>query len=409
MRKFLLLFALALTTIYANAIEIKVSQDSTKQKKYSLNFTGRIEAYAFYDSYRSIDSRNGVQYMMPAKPVLDASKNDINNEGQLRFSAASTRFAIGGAIQLTDKNNVDAYIEADFMGLTANTMYSVRLRHAYARLNLGNSSILFGQTSHLALFEEIAPSTVSFGSGYPYNVLSRPVQFRFTQNFLDKFITLSAAASMFSGDEGAMESNAMVPDFSLRLTVGHFNSNCVSIIGGYKTLSPKLEIVSDSKARMNAFYGGAMGKVVFGSNYAIRAFVMYGGDLTTLGMTGGFAPLENQNGYTPINTLSTWVDIATPQYCGFEFGVFGGYQRNLGSTKDIVSSNIASAGLTLGINNFWRVAPRVWYHYKMLSFGLEYMYTEATWMDSWNNRYLTNLNAPTSHDNRVTLLCRFNF
>lgn len=412
MRQLLLSLIITLSTLSANAIEIKVSQDTAKQKKYSLRFVGRVDAYAYSDSYKSVERHNGIQYLMPERPSYDPiSGADLNFGNQLRYSIATTRLGFGGAIQFNEKNSVEAYIEADFMANSTTSPSLVpRLRHAYAKLNLGNSSILFGQTSHLALYEEIAPNTVSFGAGYPFNVLSRPIQFRFTQTFADKFVSLSIAASMFNGNtQMQMQSRAMTPDISIRATVGDPNKNSIAVMAGFKSIMPEMDIVSDKSERMNAFYGGIMGRVTIGKGFAIRAFGLVGGDLSTLSMAGGFAPLLDLEGYAPVSTLSTWLDFATPRYAGFEFGVFAGYQQNLGSTTDILSTEIVTANSLLGIANYWRVSPRMWYHYKMLSFGLEYMYTEAIWMHTWDNRYIDNLSLPTASNNRITVLCRFTF
>lgn len=409
MKKLSLLTLLAATQIAASAVEIPIKQDTTKKTRYSLFITGRVDAAFYTDSYTNVESRDGLQYMMPARPKYDPiTGEDLNYVGKLRFNIASTRIGIGTKITFNEKTSIDALIETDFMGVSANIMQSLRLRHAYLRLNLGRSSILVGQTNHLAMVDQIAPPTVTYAAGYPINLQARPIQIQFSQQL--GIVNLAAAAAMYTSDIKDMQALAMTPDFSVRVTVGDFNRNVIGLVGGFKSIMPQLtSYVSDKQERMNSFYAALFGRVTMGKGYAIRAYAIYGGDLSALGLTGGFAPLLDHAGYAPTNTVSAWIDFATPRFAGFEFGIFGGYQQNLGTMTDIDLGGMVMAGTTTGLQNFWRVAPRVWYHFKMLSFGFEYMYSQSLWAHQWNDRYLSTMNLPATRNNRYTLLARFTF
>ncbi len=399
-----------LTLGSSSAIEIKLTTDSTKSERVKLWINGRIDVYSFVDTYQTVDLFHGLQYITAARPVIDpTTMEDLSHSGELRFNVASTRLGIGSSYDFNERNGVMGYVEGDFINPNGSSLLGFRLRHAYIQLTLGSSQLLFGQTTHLSLYEEIAAPTVTFGGGYPYSILSRPIQFRFTQNFLDGKLKLDAAASMFWGEQFEWQADAMTPDLSIRLTLGRPKTNTLAIFGGYKSLMPQNSLLAYSKARVNAFYGGAMGKLAFDRIITIRAGVIYGGDLSTLGLSGGFAPSINLDTYHTVNTLSTWIDLSSDRYYGFEFGLFGGFQQNLGANSPIALNELQSVGLTYGIDNYWALSPRVWYNYKMLYFGLEYTYSQANWMNSSNDQYRPSADLSVAHNNRVTLLCRFVF
>lgn len=407
--KKLLLFFLVVSSLSASAMEIPLKTDSTKKTRYSILITGRIETAVYTDSYKNVEQREGLQYYMPDRPSINpVTGEDKNNVGSLRLNAASTRLGIGTKIVFNEKLSIDALIETDFMGASSNLIQSLRMRHAYFKLNIGRSSILFGQTSHLAMVDEIASNTVTYASGFPFNLQSRPVQIRFTQQ-IGSIVNLAAALSMYTGAEYEMQSWAMTPDISARVMVGDPKRNMIGATVGFKSIMPKKTEVANQSARMNSLYGALFGRVTIGDGYAIRGYAIYGGDLSTLGITGGFATLLDLKGYAPLSTVSTWLDFSTPRFHGFEVGIFGGFQKNLGSATDISKSHVYSAGATYGIDNFWRVAPRVWYHFKMLSFGFEYMYSEALWAHEVNERYQASFLLPETRNNRYTLLARFSF
>ncbi len=406
MKKFFTLLLLATTIHSAHATDIKTSKDSTSQSKYKLWLNGRVDAYALFDSQQTLSLFNGVQYIMPARP--DMGNLETTYSPQMRFNVASSRVGIGGSLELNQENSVMGYVEVDFLNPNGAAILGFRLRHAYGRLTLGNSQLLFGQTTHLSLYEEIAAPTVTFGSGYPYSVLSRPIQFRFTQLLADGLVKMDLAASMFWGDQYQWQANAMTPDLSLRVAVGNPAKNTIAAILGYKSLLPKLDVVS-SDARVNAFYGGVMGRATFESVGSVRGGVLYGGDLSTLGMLGGFAPTLSLDGYETMNTMSLWLDLASQNYDGFEFGIFGGFQNNLGANNPVALSEMQSTGLTAGVKNYFTIAPRAWYHYEKLSFGLEYAYSGANWMENWDNQYRSTEMLPLSINHRVSVLCRFTF
>lgn len=380
------------------------------QKDFNVKFGGRVETYIFTDTYKGVESGGGLQYQFPARPQIDPIHGDDHSrEGTLRFGIASTRLNVGADYKVSDKVSSNAFVEADFMGAGgSNPINIVRLRHAYFKLNFGKSSLLMGQTSHLQLVEEIAAPTVVFGSGYPINPLARPIQVRYSRQIIP-FVNLDVAASMFPGTEGKMQSSAMTPDLSVRLMAGTPIFGVVGVAGGFKSLTPKTAVVADQHQRMNAWNASVFGMMNFARRFTVRAFLIWGQDLQSLGMTGFFAPTLDRGAYLPTGTISTWGDLNANLGNGFQTGIFLGYQKNLGTCKPIDVEQMVGPADQIGVEDFYRIAPRLWYNLRKFSFGLEYLFTQASWGKEFDSTYRPTSYMPSATNHRVMLLGRFNF
>lgn len=400
-----------LSTLLAlgSTLSLSAQTDSTADKeKIKLRFGGRVDASIFTDTHNGVEGGGGLQYRMPSRPELDQNGVNLNERGSLRFGIATTRLNLGASYNFSKKFRSSAFIEVDFLGAGGdNPLNLIRLRHAFINLEWTNSSIIIGQTSHLMQVDPITPSTVLFGSGSPINPLARPIQLRYTHQL--GIVNLSAAVAMFSGAEGRMQSWAMTPDVALRVMVGDPNRAMIGAAGSFKSITPRMTVVADQNARMNAASGALFGTIRPLPFMDIRAYAIVGQDIQTLAMTGMFAPIQGGMGYTPSTTVSTWLDLAFALPKGFSVGLFGGYQKNLGTLDPIISSKIVTPSNELGINYFYRISPRLWYTYKKLSFGLEYLFTQASWADKLDKYYLPITTLPLATDHRVSILARFNF
>lgn len=397
---------------YVSGIQVFSKTDSTSGTGLKVRVTGRIDAMAFYDTNNSnVEAANGLIYFMPKRPTLDPTNGSVvDNPDLLRFSIAASRFGLAADYTYKSGLMMGGFVETDFVNLaTSKSVPSLRLRQAYGYLQHKNSTFLFGQTSHLAHMEHIIPPTVTFAAAYPMNVISRPVQFRFAQQFNSIPLSIDIAASMFYGANSILQNQGLTPDISARITYNNKSNFIVSAVGGIKSMKPQGIAVADKSQRVNAMYGGLAAKYIFGKGYTLSAMGVYGGDLSNFGIVGGYAPLLDLKGYTAINAMSLWADFHTPEYSGFNIGVFVGYQENLGTTTDILYSHLTTAEALLGLDNYYRIAPRVYYRIHKLSFGLEYMYTVANWMHDWDKRYQSTFDLPSATGSRVTLLCRFTF
>ena len=376
--------------------------------KFHVKFGGRIDAYVFTDTYRSYESGGGLQYIVPSKPVINSAGEDLNAEGSLRFGIATSRFNVMGTYDFTPTFKASGFVEIDFMG-TGAIINLPRIRHAFVSLDWTRDRLLIGQTSHLMQVDEIAPPTVIFGSGYPFAPLSRPVQVQYTRR-LGELFRLSVAASMFYGQEAPMQSRAMTPDVAVRFTAGSSANWLVGAAASFKSILPRLPVVADPDARLNAWSAAVFGMVRPTNWLAIRAYAFAGQDPQTLGMTGLFAPMVGGAGYAPNLTGSAYLDFEAALGKGFSVGLFGGYQQNFGTWDPVITSQVWTGGEEQGLDCFYRIAPRLWYSYKgKLDFGLEYLYNGASWAASIDKYTLPETLLPAAVDHRVMLLARFNF
>lgn len=416
------MYAQASSTLSDSQVDSTSSEIKKPAKKVEFKFSGRVDLMIFYDSHKSVDSRGGVQYQFPTAPNYNDSHDDMNRYNTLRFSVAPTRLNAGVTINNIAKGATGrAFVEVDFMGLNEQMKYSVRLRHAFFSLNWKRQSVLFGQTSHLTALDEMAANTVSFGCGYPFNPLSRPVQAQFTQRWGSHAGSFTVAAAMHHGTFGDIQSKAVIPDIQIRLTFGRQDRLFFGVVGGFKSVKPEEfnEANQRVKTRINTFNAAACLKYSYRNGHSLRLFGIWGQDLSPLSIIGGYAPLASgldspatahTYGYAPVEAVSVWFDYDSRIYnSGLQYGLFFGLQQNLGTTKNVNLTDITTIP-NYGIDNFYRIAPRLWYNVgKHLQFGIEYSYTGARWAKEMNSHYQPSQTFNETADHRLTFLARFKF
>ncbi len=414
MKRYLCVFILAALSAGVPAASAEKADTVKKESRVKFRFGGRLDAQVFTDSYASKTRNGGIFYYFPLAPVYNKYGEDINRENSLRFGVANTRLSVGATAADILGATATAFVETDFMG-TGDNLGVLRLRHAYVSLDWKRSRLLIGQTNNLAVPEEIFPNTVAHGSGTPINPQSRIPQIRFTQRLGD-LVRLTGALGMYAGTEGEAQAYGMVPDIALRLTVGGPKGSMVGFGGGFKSIRPR-NLTADSVRtfkRMVAFNASVFGLHTFGGGHKLSAFAMWGQDLSTLSMLGGYGPRlrdiaagDADYGYTATQTVAVWLNYESKVMKGWQPGFFTGWTKNLGTGKEV---DLAKAAIPdKGIDWYFRLSPRLWYHYRMLSFGLEYMYSLASWGREFDSHYRPTERYANTHNHRVTLLARFKF
>ncbi|MFW5707722.1 MAG: hypothetical protein ACOC12_07375, partial [Bacteroidota bacterium] len=53
---------------------------------------GYVSYEVIYDTYRSLDTRDGELYLFPKRPVFDSNGNDINKRPKLNMLSVHSRF-----------------------------------------------------------------------------------------------------------------------------------------------------------------------------------------------------------------------------------------------------------------------------------------------------------------------------
>lgn len=412
MKRYLSVFILA--ALSAGISAAGAGKSGKGESRVKFKFGGRLDAQVFTDTYASKASYGGIFYYFPLAPEYNKYGDDIRSEGSLRFGVANSRLSATVTAADILGATAKAFVETDFLG-SGNVFGVIRLRHAYIGLDWKRSQLLIGQTNNLAVPEEIFPNTVAHGCGTPLNPLSRIPQIRYMHR-LGEQVRLTGALQMYAGTEGEAQAYGMIPEVALKLTVGDPKGSMVGFGGAFKSIRPR-NLTADSVRtfkRMGAFNASVFGLHTFGGGHKLTAFAMWGQDLSTLNMLGGYGPRlrdiasgDLDYGYTATQAVAMWADFETKIMKGWQPGIFAGWTKNLGTGKEI---DLAKASIPdKGIDWYFRLSPRLWYHYKMLSFGLEYMYSLASWGEKFDAHYRPTESYPNSQNHRVTLLARFKF
>jgi hypothetical protein len=85
--------------------------------------------------------------------------------------------------------------------------------------------------------------------------------------------------------------------------------------------------------------------------------------------------VKEQYNYAPISAYSVWVDAHTNGE-EWQFGLFGGYSGNMGSTENMLSAE-TSYGRGHNIASLYRISPRVIYNMGKFRLACEIEHTNA--------------------------------
>ncbi|MFC2096425.1 hypothetical protein ACFLQ3_01845 [Bacteroidota bacterium] len=411
MRKFLLLF---LSVIFLPGILI--SQET--EQKPSITLSGYVRYELIFDTYESVDTRDGEVYLYPLAEDLDINGDDLNSNMKLNMLGLQARPTIKATGPNAFGAKVSGVLEGDFLGVSQADSRMLRLRHGFLKLNWEKTELLMGHTWHPMFVTECFPATITMGAGVPFHVLNRAPQARFTAK-LGSNMSLMGAMLIHgyhkSVGPGDAQRNSGLPDIQFQFK---FKNDYIfsSFTAGYKFLTPRLETIDGVKTNetIGSFNIAANTKLSF-DPVTIKVEGIYGQNLTHFVMIGGYGAAEDYTvaanydyEYTNINTMSVWSDVAFNTDF-MEVAIFGGYSSNLGAKGDYY----ALAGYTRGgnIKNIFRISPRVVIKSGKVDFGLEYMITGATYgtLDTVDPEYsFEDTDSPTINS-RVTFAARYKF
>ncbi len=394
MKKFLLLLLVILPFV-------SMAQD--QQPAFGIKFSGYVKNDFFFDTHTTVNLREGEFYLYPENVKRDKDNVDINAHSSFNILAIQSRLRgdIFGPDAFGAKTS--GVIEGEFFGTQDANSNGFRLRHAFVKLSWPTTDIIIGQTWHGMFVEGCFPEIMAINTGAPFQPFSRNPQIKVVQSLKDfKFMLSLMSQRDFTswGGSGALR-NSTLPEVNLRIQYQHFNEDKTREIffgagADYKILVPRL--VTDSNYATNSNM----------SNYAFMAFFKYrcksitlklegtyGQNLYDQVMIGGYAYKYTTDSttiargdfsYTPINTLAAWADIAT-NGSKFQFGIFGGYTKNLGSYSNILNWTSESSFFSRGqnIDYVYRISPRVVFISGKVKMGIEGDYTVAGYGSSVNS------------------------
>ncbi len=338
-----------------------------QEGEFGIKFSGFVKNDAFYDSRQTVTVREGHFLLYPLP------KSDDNDNPSFNMLAIQTRLT--GNITAPDAfgAKVKGVIEGAFFGHSDPDINGFRLRHAFVSFDWAKTQLIFGQYWHPLFVTAVFPGVVSFNTGVPFQPFSRNPQIRLTQSLSDGMKLIVAAMSQrdftSSGGSSALR-NAVIPNLHAQL---QFASGSTVFGGGvdYKMLKPSL--ASDETVSGISFIGYA--KVVVEA-VTIKAEGILGQNLTDVLMLGGYALKAGSSEYVTTDVLSFWAEIHT-NGTGMQFGLFGGYTANQGTSDDIEAGSVAARGTN--IDNVIRVSPRVFWNSGKARFAVEAEYTSAAY------------------------------
>lgn len=326
-----------------------------EESGFVIKLSGFVKSDFFFDTRQTVSVREGHFLLWPSPEVLDEYGNDINAKANFNFLAVQSR--LKGIISGPDAfgAKTSGVIEGDFFAQTNDNINLLRLRHAFVKLNWTNLEVLAGQYWNPLFVTDCFPATVSFNTGTPLQSFSRNPQLRITYNIGSLKLTAAALSQRdyaSRGESGAYSSylrNSATPDMHLQLQYGSENDNTSTgfILGGglaFKSIVPRLE--SKSGLPLNDVYKvnekvHGLTAIAFSklttSLVTIKFKARYGENISDLLAISGFAVKEITNvttgelSYTPLKSMTFWGEVHTNGTV--QFGVFGGFFKNLG-TKD---------------------------------------------------------------------------
>ncbi len=393
---------------------ILLSQET--EENINVTLSGYVRYEMFFDTYESVDTRDGEVYLYPLRENLDINNNDINQNFQLNMLGLQARPRIIATGAKAFGAQITGVLEGDFLGVSQADSRMLRLRHGYLNMKWDNADLLLGHSWHPMFVAECFPATISMGAGVPFHVLNRAPQARYTVK-LGSSISLMGAMLIHgyhkSTGPADAQRNSGLPDmqFQFKLNTDYVFS---SFTAGYKFLTPRL--VTDGDVKTNETIGSfniAANTKLSLEPVTIKFEGIYGQNLTHFVMIGGYGAADDPTivddySYTNINTLSVWSDVAL-NFDLIEVAIFGGYSSNLGAQGDYYSL----IGYTRGgdIKSIFRLSPRVIVKSGKVDFGLEYIVTGAQYgnLDTVNSEYsFTDTDKPTINS-RMLFSARYSF
>jgi hypothetical protein len=387
---------LLLIGIVFSSVNVIKAQDGEKEKNFGIKWSGYVKNDFFYDSRQTVDAREGHLLLWPTAPSLDINGNDINAHGSFNFLAIQTR--IKGSITGPDAMGAktSGVIEGEFFGHTNGDINGFRLRHAIVKLDWTKSHLMTGQFWHPMFVLECFPGTVSFNTGMAFAPFSRnpQIKYSFTTGGLKISLTAYGERDFASRDiTGATTSafirNSGTPGANLHLNYGTANKDAGTALNtgfavNYHTMQPALTTPAGyiTNQLVQSLAGSAYINVKL-SKINFKLAGVYAENPTGMMMPGGYAVLEIKDlttleqSYIPTRSAAGWIDISSTGK-KWQFGVFAGYNQNLGTAKDIIG---VPGGLGTNIEHLYRVSPRVNYYAGKVQIGAEIEYTVAAYGD----------------------------
>ena len=410
-KKIILAIALLAATLSAAA------QDAPKFKWY-----GFIRNYAVADSRESVYGTEDFFYYLPKdRNVVDGQ--DLNSQRTFAFAAITSRLGLDVTGYEIERWKVGAKLEADFYagvsGVTGTALF--RLRQAYVTLAKGGFSAKIGQTWHPMAAD--MPHVFALNTGAPFGPFSRTPQATVDLKLSNELtLTASALWQMQYTSAGPVGASADYIKYAgtpeVYLGLG-YKANGFAAKAGVDVLSIKprhndgVRKVSDRITTVSPFLYAEYSKGLF----AVKAKTIFAQAGEHMNLNGGYGvtsvTADGSYEYAPTRNSSSWVSFSYGKKA--QFVLFGGYVRNFGTAKELISSDknhlFFSKNSFSNMNRMFRVSPEFIYNLGKVAFGLEYELTGVQYGTFGTNdvRGLATENLHWIRNHRLQLMVKYTF
>ncbi len=384
---------------------------------FKKEFSGRIWYQYYYDTYKSVETRDGILLLYPGP--LDDRK--INENGKLGSSAFFSRFSMKFSGSEAFGAKASGMIEGDFFATGQEYVGHLRLRHAFVKLDWEKSSLLFGQYWHTMVSTDVMPSA-NLIANVPFFPLNRNPMIDFSYQLTGEIRASVAAivhASHRSRGPGMMQRNSGIPEFAGKIRYKTDNL-VLGINGGIKTLKPRLETEAGEKTTkmISTPYAGLFVKIKT-TPVTFKSQLIYGQNLTHFIMVGGMGVKDTTRtdfDYSALKTLAAWADVHT-NGSRVQFGLFLGYTQLMGATDNYISlpvrPTLNDAAVALhraeNMDNTMRIAPRVDFFAKRMKIGVEYVLDKSVYGSQFDTKNKVEETLDPVYNNRFLLNVQYDF
>lgn len=348
----------------------------SQEKKFDFEFYGWVSPQYFINSHEIVEARDGQLSLYPKPAIYDENGKDKNQNTNQNFSAAASRF--GARIFLSDilGAKVVGNLETDFTGQSDANMHLLRLRQANVKMSWDELSLTMGHGWSAFCVPEMMPAMQDLNNGAPFHPFSRLNHIRLDYSPI-KILNVVASAGwqrdyasigLNETRDYRQQSFASIPELNLQLQVKS-NHLFAGVGAEYKELKPN----TDKDATVSSFaYTAFLNYKNQALNLKMQA--ISGGNLNDYCMVGGF--YEFDGNYTPTTVNSLWCDLS------YSLGRITPALFIAGATHDFDRKQENLFGSGMGVENLYRIAPRVdFFLNKDLFFTLTLEYTNVKYQD----------------------------
>ncbi|MFC1842035.1 hypothetical protein ACFLYU_00045 [Candidatus Dependentiae bacterium] len=379
-------------------------------RKFSFFTAGQVAVVGFYDSHQFVGIGEDAVVFYPEPQDIDSSGLDINNKDQ--FDMFAVNVGIKSLFEGPDLwgAKVIGRFEFGFGGIAEQEIQALgvmSIGSIYMSFLWRRTEVRFGQFFHPLALSKTYPTPVSGDEGLGFDPIRRVPMIRLV-HVVDKFKFTLALSKLFGLKEAR---RAVLPDFFCKLNVRFGRKYHFGVGLNYHAEVPRLETEENYKTTeqvsgIAAFVYARLRPYPF----IIKTRFNYIENGSPFGIMGSYSAqyrnfVTDEIIYTPMRAVTFWTDIVYVKNKNIEPGLFLGFAKDLGASKNIVKGytkiedgkqedvSLININSTMkSARYFFRVAPRVRTRVRNLIFGFEVSYARAAFardssQEGWQDDY----------------------